>query len=245
MTPTETGSISMPRNGPPSWPRPASGRPATAPFARPCTIPGCRPAELIEIPPAWIDLSAGTVTIRSLKKRPDRNGAPKIVFRAVPVPAEYLDTLNTAFGIREAQRTKKRASVPIWPMTRQRVWQIDPDRWKREKPELLERAGLAEFADPEPVLATLRKALTQQYQRTNANAAANPHLKVRADGTFHIATPAAGADGPSPTNELFPQRHDVPLAQVLETINTHCGMLGGDVPAAVEKELRIGWRCFP
>ena len=103
---------------------------------------------------------------------------------------------------------------------------IDPDRWKRERPELLERAGLAEFADPEPVLATLRKALTQQYQRTNANAAANPHLKLRADGTFHIATPAAGADGPGPTNELFPQRHDVPLAQVLETINNHCGMLG-------------------
>lgn len=103
---------------------------------------------------------------------------------------------------------------------------IDPDRWKREKPDLLERAGLADFADPEPVLATLREALTQQYQRTNANAAANSHLKLRADGTFHIATPAAGADGPSPTSELFPQRHDVPLAQVLETINNHCGMLG-------------------
>ena len=103
---------------------------------------------------------------------------------------------------------------------------IDPDRWKRERPELLERAGLAEFADPEPVLATLQKALTQQYQRTNANAAANPHLKIRADGTFHIATPAAGADGPGPTNELFPQRHDVPLAQMLETINNHYGMLG-------------------
>ena len=103
---------------------------------------------------------------------------------------------------------------------------IDPDRWKREKPELLERAGLAEFADPEPVLATLRKALTQQFQRTNANAAANPHLKIRADGTFHIATPAARADGTSPASEPFPQRHDVPLAQVLETIHNHCGMLG-------------------
>ncbi|WP_419914666.1 tyrosine-type recombinase/integrase [Hoeflea sp.] len=35
---------------------------------------GCRPAELIEIPLAWIDLSAGTVTIRNLKKRPDSSG---------------------------------------------------------------------------------------------------------------------------------------------------------------------------
>lgn len=103
---------------------------------------------------------------------------------------------------------------------------IDPGRWKQERSDLLERAGLAEFADPEPLLATLKEALTQQYQRTNANAAGNPHLKLRADGTFHIATPAAGIDGTSPTSELFPQQHDVPLAQALETINNHCGMLG-------------------
>lgn len=102
---------------------------------------------------------------------------------------------------------------------------ISPERWRRDKHNLLERAGLTEFADPEPVLATLRDALTQQYQLTNANADANPHLKVRADGVFHIATPAAEADDASPSSELFPQRHDVPLAQVLETINNHCGML--------------------
>ena len=28
-----------------------------------------------------------------------------------------------------------------------------------------------------------------------------------------------------PLGGLFPQRHDVPLAQVLETVNNHCGML--------------------
>ena len=103
---------------------------------------------------------------------------------------------------------------------------IAPERWKQEKQHLLERAGLAEFADPEPVLATLREALTQQYRGTNANAVANPHLKVRADGTFHIGTPAAGSDDASSTSDLFPQRHDVPLAQALETVNNHCGMLG-------------------
>ena len=102
---------------------------------------------------------------------------------------------------------------------------IAPERWRKEKQQLLERAGLTEFADPEPVLAKLRDALRQQYKVTNANAPANPHLKMRADGTFHIATPAAGPDDTSPTSDLFPQRHDVPLAQVLETINNHCGML--------------------
>ena len=83
---------------------------------------------------------------------------------------------------------------------------IDPDRWAREKKELLERAGLTEFADPEPVLTILRDALARQYELTNANAATNPYLRVRTDGVFHITTPAAGSDDAGPTSELFPQR---------------------------------------
>lgn len=85
---------------------------------------GCRPSELIEITPARIDLAGGTVTIRSLKKRKDATGRQKIVFRAVPVPPDYLDTLNTAHGIREAQKARKRANASIWPLSRVRVWQI-------------------------------------------------------------------------------------------------------------------------
>jgi len=102
---------------------------------------------------------------------------------------------------------------------------IDADRWNRDKAQLLERAGLAEFADPAPVLARLDEALHTQYRVTNARVPNNPHLKVRADGIFHIATPAVDGDEADPLGDLFPQRHDVPLAQVLETINGHCGML--------------------
>lgn len=102
---------------------------------------------------------------------------------------------------------------------------IDRERWSREKTQLLERAGLSEFADPEPVLAKLDKALYAQYRATNERVADNPHLKIRANGTFHIATPALDASQADPLGELFPERHDVPLAQVLETINNHCGML--------------------
>lgn len=102
---------------------------------------------------------------------------------------------------------------------------IDADRWRREKAQLLERAGLAGLADPAPVLARLDEALHAQYCATNANAADNPHLKVRADGVFHVATPAVDAAEADPLGDLFPERHDVPLAQVLETIHGHCGML--------------------
>lgn len=103
---------------------------------------------------------------------------------------------------------------------------IDRNRWHREKTRLLERAGLVEFADPEPVLARLNAALMAQYKATNDRAADNPHLKLRKDGTFHIATPALDARDSDPLGDLFPQRHDVPLAQVLETVNNHCNMLG-------------------
>lgn len=102
---------------------------------------------------------------------------------------------------------------------------IERNRWHREKARLLERAGLTEFADPEPVLARLNAALTTQYRTTNDRAAGNPHLKQRKDGTFHIATPALDARDTDPLGDLFPQRHDVALAQVLETVNNHCNML--------------------
>jgi len=102
---------------------------------------------------------------------------------------------------------------------------IDRNRWHREKTRLLERAGLTEFADPEPVLARLNAALTAQYKTTNDRATGNPYLKLRKDGTFHIATPALDARDTDPLGDLFPQRHDVALAQVLETVNNHCNML--------------------
>lgn len=85
---------------------------------------GCRPSELIEITPSRIDLSGGTVTIRSLKKRKDASGKQKVVHRSVPVPPDYLDTLATAHDLRQAQRSRKRATTPIWPVGRTRVWQI-------------------------------------------------------------------------------------------------------------------------
>jgi integrase/recombinase XerD len=40
----------------------------------------------LEITPARVDLSGGTIAIRSLKKRRDAAGRSKIVYRSVPVP---------------------------------------------------------------------------------------------------------------------------------------------------------------
>ncbi len=102
---------------------------------------------------------------------------------------------------------------------------IDQERWERDKEKLLERAGLTEFADPEPILKVLDTTLFRQYQKTNAATNNNPHLIIRTDGTFHVKTPALDAKETDPLQGLFPQRHDVPLAQVLDTVNRHCNML--------------------
>ena len=71
-----------------------------------------------------MDLSGETIAIRSLKKRKDAFGVSKVVYRSVPVPPEYLDTMNTAHGLREAQRSRKRAAASIWPLSRVQIWQI-------------------------------------------------------------------------------------------------------------------------
>lgn len=97
---------------------------------------GCRPEELSEITPARVDLSGGVITLRTLKKRKNPDGSPKIVFRSVPVPGASLDILNAAMGIREAQKSKRDAQIAIWPLTRQRIWQITKD--------VMIEAGIAE-----------------------------------------------------------------------------------------------------
>ncbi len=79
---------------------------------------GCRISEALELTPARVDLSGHTLAIRSLKKRKDKNGQPKIIYRTVPVPPEFMDTLNVAHSIREAQRRKKLSQVPLWNWTR-------------------------------------------------------------------------------------------------------------------------------
>ena len=103
---------------------------------------------------------------------------------------------------------------------------ISKDRWEKEKPELLARAGLSEFADPRPVLDKLNKVLHQEYLRTNQAAAdgSNPYLKVVDAGNFHVRTPALGDVETDSMRSIMPKRL-VPLTEALATVHQHCGML--------------------
>ena len=105
---------------------------------------------------------------------------------------------------------------------------IGRERWERERRPLLERAGLAEFTDPAPVLKELRTALDRQYEETNRGAhdGTNPYLKFSSPGSFRVATPALDEVESEPLRDVMPRRHLVPLSEILATVDQHCGMLG-------------------
>jgi site-specific recombinase XerD len=81
---------------------------------------GARISEALELTAARIDFDGRRVVIRSLKKRKDKAGRPRIEHRAVPAPAAYFDTLQACHGVRQAQaRGGAKAAARLWPWTRQ------------------------------------------------------------------------------------------------------------------------------
>lgn len=76
---------------------------------------GCRISEALELTPQRVDLAAETITFRSLKKR------GRVVYRAVPVPPDFLDVLNMVHGIREGRGTE-RENLPLWNYSRTTAW---------------------------------------------------------------------------------------------------------------------------
>jgi len=71
---------------------------------------GCRISEALALTPRSVDLSGKAIVFETLKKR--RSG----VYRAVPVPDSSLDILNTAHGLIEAHRSRRKgvADRPLW-----------------------------------------------------------------------------------------------------------------------------------
>lgn len=98
-------------------------KPIVRTFAETLAHTGCRISEALEISPKRVELpnhgaGQGKLIFRTLKKRQDD------VYRAVPVPPDYIDTLNAVHGIREAQKAKNKASGRLWPWTRQHAYEI-------------------------------------------------------------------------------------------------------------------------
>ena len=79
---------------------------------------GCRVSEALEITPKRVQISEGQIILRSLKKRRED------VFRAVPVPPKFLDTLDMVHDIKKARRRPKFKDAPLWNWTRVHAWRV-------------------------------------------------------------------------------------------------------------------------
>jgi integrase/recombinase XerD len=91
---------------------------------------GCRVTEALEMTPKRVEIKAGQIILRSLKKRRED------VFRAVPVPAEFLDTLEMVHDIKQSRRRPKVKDAPLWNWTRVHSW--------RMVKEVMIQAGIAD-----------------------------------------------------------------------------------------------------
>jgi hypothetical protein len=100
---------------------------------------------------------------------------------------------------------------------------IDRDRWQRDKDVLIERAELQAFFDPHKVLAELDEALYRQYVFTNTNIqeGKNPHIKFNKKEGFTLSTPKQDESDAEPLQQFFPERHYVPLLEILSTVNRY------------------------
>lgn len=84
---------------------------------------GCRISEALELTIERVDLSDKTIIYRTLKQGKDKDGSPKIIYRAVPAPESYFDALKLVHGIQKIQRLKGGGKdVLLWPISRVMAW---------------------------------------------------------------------------------------------------------------------------
>jgi TnpA family transposase len=98
---------------------------------------------------------------------------------------------------------------------------IPKEAWEKHRDLYLQRADLMEAADGPCTLQSLAVRLDQQYHHTNRRVLEryNPHLKVRKDGSFHVATPKGDMEEAEPLRTFLPERRYISLLEVLATVN--------------------------
>lgn len=90
--------------------------PAAETFCKTLAYTGCRLSEALKLCPRSFDFEARLVIVETLKKR--RAG----VFRAVPIPSTLLQKLDFVHGLKSAQGSDDRATMPLWRFGRTMAW---------------------------------------------------------------------------------------------------------------------------
>lgn len=103
---------------------------------------------------------------------------------------------------------------------------ISRERWSRDKQVLLERAGLKDFEESAKILGDLGETLCRQYELTNQHIVdnSNTFISFNRNG-FSIKTPKQEEVESEALQNFFPERHYVPLLEVLATVNRYSGFI--------------------
>jgi TnpA family transposase len=93
--------------------------------------------------------------------------------------------------------------------------------WEENKTQLLQEAGLTEFADCEAVSASLEAQLGKLYYSVNERIVMghNVHVKLKKDGTYCVHTPAIDKPDYEPIIELVGKDKYVPILQMVAEMN--------------------------
>ncbi|CAN0505141.1 unnamed protein product, partial [Discosporangium mesarthrocarpum] len=86
---------------------------------------GCRISEALELTAGRVDLSEGTVTVRTMKQTSEKKRLEeaKNRFRSIPLPDATMDTLELVHSIRKARRGR-RANDRLWSWGRTQAWKL-------------------------------------------------------------------------------------------------------------------------
>lgn len=148
--------------------------------------------------------------------------------KAVGSGAEFRPSLYKVMLFQHVTKAIKSGGVNLPQSHKYRPldgYMISPEEWTRDREHLLAQAGTAGFADPGPVLSVLKQALDAQFVRTNAHIAQgkNVHVKVTPTGHVKLTTPKQEEVEATSLSRYFPQRHYVPLTEILSTVNAVSG----------------------
>lgn len=78
---------------------------------------GARASEMLALCPMSFQIEAGTVTIRTLKRR-------RLSMREVPIPPDLMQALDRHYDLRRLQSSPATAGDRLWPWCRQTAWRF-------------------------------------------------------------------------------------------------------------------------
>ena len=193
-------------------------------------VSGILKAITFQATPNIADLDAAVARFVATDGMPDRM-APSAFLTgderaAVRKDGKFRISLYKALLFRHVAGAIKSGSLNLEQSHKRRPLEsylIAQTRWLAERDQLLDRAGMAGFKDPAPVLEELDAALQSRFEDTNRaiTEESNPHFRMLTGKAFRVSTPKQDEEESEPLRHFFPERHYVPLTEILATVNLH------------------------